>query len=190
MPIDHVTIDHVTIDLTAIDLTAIDLTTAEQILFDPRYAYIPAPPHRIPVPMYRLLQSALIFVVFVLFSPEDSVSDIRFPYPATLTSAREVNGDVSEDAPDFVYSAPSDTVDAGRLYVVNLPDSVSGIPVHEYAARLLPVRSWLLNKSFFWRTSENDRGDHAFTFLVFLEGGTQAPESLPSDSVIVKVTVR
>ncbi|TDI75691.1 MAG: hypothetical protein E2O84_03950 [Bacteroidetes bacterium] len=92
--------------------------------------------------------------------------------------------------PGPVFAARSDTIDAGHLFVTNLPDSIKGFPVYEYSARSLPLRSWLLNKSFFWKTTEQDRGDHALTFFVFLEPKSVDANSNPADSIIVHLHIR
>lgn len=80
----------------------------------------------------------------------------------------------------------TDTITVGDLFITNLPDSINGLPSTRYIGIELPARSWLLNRTFFWKTSEADRGDHALWFYVFRDGDSAAP----ADSIAVHVIVR
>ena len=77
---------------------------------------------------------------------------------------------------------PVDTVKAGQVYITNLPDSLSGTRVDRYQGIELPAFSWLLDRSFFWRTSIQDKGNHELWFRAFL-----SDESV--DSVAVNVVI-
>lgn len=162
------------------------------ILFNPNRSYIADPP------LWEILRPRKIFMIVSLLRPALIALLLGCLYPAEPESATHIElRDVlirtetdERAAASSIFSAQSDTVNAGDLFVVNLPDSISGVPVYEYAARSLPLRSWLLKKSFFWRTTDSDRGDHALTFLVFHEARSAGAESVPSDSVLVDVTVR
>ena len=75
---------------------------------------------------------------------------------------------------------------AGEVFITNLPDSIDGMRSVRYAGIELPTRSWLRNQTFFWKTTESDRGDHALWFYVFREDDMV----IPADSVVIHVTVR
>jgi len=64
-----------------------------------------------------------------------------------------------------------DTVRAGDTFITNLPDSLAGQEIDRYIGVALPARSWLLKKSFFWKTRTADRGNHTLWFRAFLSDG-------------------
>ena len=76
----------------------------------------------------------------------------------------------------------SDTVRAGNLFITNLPDTLGGVPVARYVGSDLPARSWLRNRSFFWKTDISDVGDHALLFYVFREIDSRGGDSRGVDS--------
>gem|GEM_PF-2386681 len=75
--------------------------------------------------------------------------------------------------------AAPDTVAAGDVFIVQLPDSLSGIPISRYTATRLPLRSWLLEKSFFWETTDEDRGRHAFDLNATPDTDTGSADAIP-----------
>ncbi len=80
------------------------------------------------------------------------------PRPAPSVSGTRIRSHIVTDV------VPSDTVQAGHLFVTQLPDSIDGYSVTSYSAEHLPLTSWLLKTSFMWQTIEEDRGDHRFIF--------------------------
>jgi hypothetical protein len=143
----------------------------------------------------HLMSVLLQIVLILLFSGQSSMlveqplrESFSWPAPPAFRGASP------DEGPSLfstrLYSTRSDTVEAGHLFVTNLPDSISGMPVYEYAARVLPLRSWLLKKSFFWKTNEADRGDHALTFYVFHEVRSEDTDASPADSIIVRIVVK
>ncbi len=76
-----------------------------------------------------------------------------------------------------------DTILAGQTFITNLPDSLHEEAVKRFRGIRLPARSWLLNRAFFWRTTENDRGTHEIWFRAVM-----MDESV--DSISVGVVVR
>ena len=102
---------------------------------------------------------------------------------ASQTSAEEVRDSIPTDFLEHAASYVSaDTVKSGQTFITNLPDSVSGQSVVRYRGIELPARSWLMKQSFFWKTSERDRGEHEFWFRAYLKD-----ESM--DSLMVQVIV-
>lgn len=78
------------------------------------------------------------------------------------------------------WAAPVDTVAAGDVFIHELPDSLDGVAISEYTASRLPLRSWLLDRSFFWSTRAEDRGDHTF----------ELDAHLRADSISIPFTLR
>ena len=72
-----------------------------------------------------------------------------------------------------MYPDPTvaDTIRAGETFITNLPDSLAGQGVEQYTGVALPARSWLLKRSFFWRTRVADRGNHILWFRASLSDG-------------------
>lgn len=82
--------------------------------------------------------------------------------------------------------APSDTLrytaPAGRVFITALPDTLGGRAVAAYALLQAPALSWLVDRSFFWRTRPEDAGR---TLLLF-EARHAAP---PADTLAILVTL-
>lgn len=72
-----------------------------------------------------------------------------------------------------------DSVTAGNVYIRQLPDSIDGVPVSTYTATRLPLRSWLLDKSFFWATEEVDRGEHTLDLRAIPISERDSVDSFP-----------
>jgi len=130
----------------------------------------------------------LLFRVFVI-APSPDATLVPATTPDLIKPFRLVDGagpgsirEISVALTDTV----ADTVEAGEVFITNFPDSINGLRSVRYAGIELPTRSWLRNKTFFWRTSESDRGDHALWFYVFREDDAD----VPADSVEIHVTIR
>lgn len=81
--------------------------------------------------------------------------------------------------------ALADTVTAGDVFVIQLPDSVSGVAIEKYSSDRLPLKSWLVERSFFWSTSLEDRGSHAFKLKAHPRIDQNANEATPEDASII-----
>jgi hypothetical protein len=77
------------------------------------------------------------------------------------------------------WATMADSVTAGDVYIRQLPDSINGMAVSTYTATRLPLRSWLLDKSFFWVTKEEDRGEHTFDLRAIPISGRDSVDSFP-----------
>ncbi len=80
-----------------------------------------------------------------------------------------------------VDTTVADTVAAGSVLIRMLPDSLAGEAVASYRTIVVPVRGWLVDRSFFWRVPSDARGP--YTFLFEAVGVTGA------DAVRLQVTV-
>ena len=82
--------------------------------------------------------------------------------------------------------APPDTlrhtVPAGQSLILALPDTLDARPVATYAPVRLPAMSWLVDRSFLWRTFPRDAGVHEILFEA-------AFEAAPPETLVVHVTV-
>lgn len=67
-----------------------------------------------------------------------------------------------------LHAIRADTIIAGQTFITNLPDSVHGQVVKQFRGIKLPAQSWLLNRAFFWRTTQKDRGTHEIWFRAIL----------------------
>ena len=81
-----------------------------------------------------------------------------------------------------LHAIRADTILAGQTFITNLPDSLHGQEVKRFKGIRLPARSWLLNRAFFWRTTEKDRGTHEIWFRAIM-----MDESMDSVSVGVVI---
>ena len=91
-------------------------------------------------------------------------------------------------APPSVRARPartdtlSSTVRAGETLILALPDTLDARPVASYAVVRAPARSWLVDRSFLWRTLPRDAGTHRLLFeAAFAEA--------PPETLAVRVTV-
>ncbi len=82
-----------------------------------------------------------------------------------------------------VGSIRPDTIIAGQTFIANLPDSLHKQAVKQFRGIKLPARSRLLNRAFFWRTTEKDRGTHEIWFRAIM-----MDESM--DSISLGVVIR
>lgn len=52
-------------------------------------------------------------------------------------------------------------VTTGEVFITDLPPSLDANTVDAYAIIRAPAMSWLVDRSFFWRTAATDAGTHA-----------------------------
>lgn len=85
------------------------------------------------------------------------------------------------------HVAPADTirgrVTAGEPLIMTLPAMLSDRPVAAYHPLRAPALSWLVGRSFFWRTRSEDAGTH--TLLVRAAFDQSPPDTL---TILVDVT--
>jgi hypothetical protein len=99
---------------------------------------------------------------------------------------------ISTQPPSFVpagspHVAPADTVRrrvaAGEPLIMTLPGALSDRPVAAYRLLQAPALSWLVGRSFFWRTRPEDAGTHVL--LVRAAFDQPPPDTL---TILVDVT--
>ena len=75
---------------------------------------------------------------------------------------------VPNDAPVRTSSAAGDTltyfISSGEILIVNLPDQYRGFDIERYEIRSAPALSWLVERSFFWRTLGKETGSFDIVF--------------------------
>lgn len=59
----------------------------------------------------------------------------------------------------------------GNVFIVVLEEQLEGRPVRRYRIERAPAMSWLVGRSFAWRTSPADVGPHEVTFTAELTDG-------------------
>lgn len=75
---------------------------------------------------------------------------------------------VPYDSPVHAPIAASDTltyfISSGEILIVNLPDLYRGFDIERYEIRSAPALSWLVERSFFWRTLGKETGSFDIVF--------------------------
>ena len=70
--------------------------------------------------------------------------------------------------------APGDTltyfISSGEILIVNLPEQYQGFEIERYEIRSAPALSWLVERSFFWRTLGKESGSFDIVFDAISEG--------------------
>ncbi len=74
------------------------------------------------------------------------------------------------------------TVTAGEAFITDLPGTLRDQPVESYAIVEAPSMSWLVDRSFFWRTDQVDPGQYAIRLRATI---TDAPP----DTLALHITV-
>lgn len=67
-------------------------------------------------------------------------------------------------------------VTAGTVFITDLPPSLDAGPVESYAIIRAPSMSWLVDRSFFWRTATADAGTHSIRLRA--EAANAPPDTL------------
>lgn len=57
-----------------------------------------------------------------------------------------------------------DSVDAGSVFIMALPERLSGKLVKEYKPIRMPAMGWMADRSFFWRLPSDAEGNYRFEF--------------------------
>ncbi len=121
--------------------------------------------------------SALICSILIAgFVPKGTASEPHAEISLRARDSLAVYLEVSRSV------SAADTVRAGEAFITNLPDSLCEQPVTSYRGIALPARSWLMGRTFFWKTSQADRGAHSVWFRAIFSDGK-------SDSLSVGVFV-
>ncbi len=85
------------------------------------------------------------------------------------------------------HTAPAETlsymVESGQVLILNLPSSFGTTAVESYRIKQAPALSWLVERSYFWRTLAKDVGEHRISFEARSAGR-------PIEEVVVLVDVR
>ncbi len=111
------------------------------------------------------------------------------PAPASALTGTYAPGGVPVHhaaADGSLFSPRSDTlryvVKRGTVFIAALPDTLADQPVSAYAVLRAPAMSWLVDRSFFWRTRPEDTGSATLLFRVSFANA-------PDDTLAVRVDV-
>ncbi len=112
-----------------------------------------------------------------------SLAAMQSPAP-TLPTAEVTVVDVTipEDAKPKAETL-SYVVQAGEVLIFNLPELLDGRRISEYKIKRAPALSWLVTRSFFWRTLAKDVGKHEVLLSAMVNGSAV-------DSVVVEIEIR
>jgi hypothetical protein len=73
-------------------------------------------------------------------------------------------------------AAPAETlsyvVQSGEVLIFNLPTSFGTRRMERYRLKKAPALSWLVDRSYFWRTLSKDVGEHTLIFEATTTGST------------------
>lgn len=74
-------------------------------------------------------------------------------------------------------------VQAGDVLIFNLPELLGGRKIEDYQIKEAPALSWLVKRSFFWRTLAKDVGKHEILLNARINGSAV-------ENVVVEVEIR
>ena len=120
----------------------------------------------------RLLVATAVLVLLaflclgIAVRPEVSTAGVFRPVPVALASIDAYVGEVEPAHAETL----SYVIQAGEVLIVNLPEILGSYRVNEYRIKRAPALSWLVQRSFFWRTLPKDVGKHELQFRA-LAGG-------------------
>ena len=115
--------------------------------------------------------STLYSVESLSFSPPS----LDEPVPSTAELVRAVEPARAETL--------SYVIQAGEVLIFNLPGLLNEREIELYRIKRAPALSWLVTRSFFWRTLAKDAGEHEIHFEALVNG-------VPVEEVVVIVDVR
>ncbi|MEM8487438.1 MAG: hypothetical protein AAF564_17940 [Bacteroidota bacterium] len=104
------------------------------------------------------------------------------PPPVPVTGSAVVNVSIDEASKPKAETL-SYVVQAGEVLILNLPELLGGRKITEYKIKRAPALSWLVTRSFFWRTLAKDVGKHEVLLSAMVNGSSV-------DSVVVEIEIR
>ena len=111
-----------------------------------------------------------------------SLMAMRAPVPVTPSTELPINTQL-EEASKPQAETLSYIVQAGEVLIFNLPELLGGQKIEEYSIKKAPALSWLVKRSFFWRTLAKDVGKHEVLLNALVSGSAV-------ESVVVEVEIR
>ena len=128
------------------------------------------------------LRSVLQFAAVVLLAA-CSIAAMKSPaQQLQLTLDQEFNTRLEESTKPRAETL-SYIVEAGEVLIFNLPELLGGKKITEYKIKRAPALSWLVTRSFFWRTLATDVGKHEVLLNAIVNGSAV-------ESVVVEVEIR
>ena len=130
------------------------------------------------MPQFR----SIIEITAVLLFATLSVAAMQAPIQHTAPSLQGANIQIAEaDKPKA--ETLSYIVQAGEVLIFNLPELLDGKKIDEYKIKRAPALSWLVKRSFFWRTLAKDVGEHEVLLNAMVNGSSV-------ESVVVEIEIR
>lgn len=121
-----------------------------------------------------LLLAALTLGFAAVTAPPPSSDDMLVPGVADV-----INGSIAPARAETL----SYVSQAGEVLIFNLPATLGQRKIDSYTITKAPALSWLVQKSFFWRTLPKDAGKHEILFKA-VAGGSNV------EDVVVQVEIR
>lgn len=121
--------------------------------------------------------------ICVVLLAVSSLAAMHAPVPATpQPEAPNVDVTIDEQTKPKAETL-SYVVQAGEVLILNLPELLGGKRISEYKIKRAPALSWLVTRSFFWRTLAKDVGKHEVLLSAMSNGSAV-------DSVVVEIEIR
>ncbi len=111
-----------------------------------------------------------------------SLLAMRAPVPVVPSAELPINTQI-EEANKPQAETLSYIIQAGEVLIFNLPELLGGQKIEEYSIKKSPALSWLVKRSFFWRTLAKDVGKHEVLLNALVNGSAV-------ESVVVEVEIR
>ncbi|MFK7844534.1 MAG: hypothetical protein AB8G77_04475 [Rhodothermales bacterium] len=130
------------------------------------------------MPQFR----SIIEITAVLLFAVLSIAAIQAPVQPEVPISQDADILIAEsDKPKA--ETLSYIVQAGEVLIFNLPELLGGKKISEYKIKRAPALSWLVKRSFFWRTLAKDQGKHEVLLNAMVNGSSV-------ESVVVEIEIR
>lgn len=133
-----------------------------------------------------MLRSTL-FTIAGVFSLAMLALDMESPSAAPVfyeeASVFSSTGELNLQTNPVLAETLSYVSQAGQVLIFNLPENIGQRKIDAYRIRKAPALSWVVKRSFFWRTLPKDAGKHEVLLQALVNG-------LAVEQVVVLIDIR
>lgn len=130
---------------------------------------------------FRLFVECACVLLIAGISFAATQGPVPIPEPATEV-VDELDARLDESAKPAAETL-SYIVQAGEVLIFNLPELVSGRKITSYEIKRAPALSWVVKRSFFWRTLAKDVGEHEILLNAMVNNSAV-------ENVVVEIEIR
>ncbi len=131
------------------------------------------------MPQKRLIiEIACVLLLAGLSLAAMQAPSTQHPVPEIRPTGTQIDESAKPKAETLSYIAQ-----AGEVLIFNLPELLDGRKIDEYRIKEAPALSWLVKRSFFWRTLPKDVGKHEVLLNALVNGSAM-------ESVVVEIEIR